>query len=264
MASEAALYTIGQLADLAGVTPRTIRYYTAEGLLPRPDARGQYALYGDEHLLRLQLIGQLKEAYLPLSEIKARIDHLDDAQIRALLDAQHESPAPPASAADYLAQLRARQQAPPARRRLAERGEPYPAAEAPMLSLHPPAAPAPAARAPAPPAYGFAAPIPGIPMQGGALAAAPPPEEAEAAAPPQQASLLRKLMPQHRPSAQKDAARADAAAPRQTSPHAEQHWRRIDLAPGVELHIREPAAPALRERIEQLIALAHHLFEIGD
>jgi len=38
--AEAMFYTIGQLAELAGVTPRTIRYYTAEELLPRPDARG--------------------------------------------------------------------------------------------------------------------------------------------------------------------------------------------------------------------------------
>ena len=84
--AETTLYTISQLAELAGVTPRTIRYYTAEGLLPRPDARGQYALYGEPHLLRLQLIGQLKETYLPLGEIKMRIENLDDAQIRALLD----------------------------------------------------------------------------------------------------------------------------------------------------------------------------------
>src|SRR3954470_2417771 len=112
MMAEETLYTIGQLAELAGVTPRTIRYYTAEGLLPRPDARGQYALYGAEHLLRLQLIGQLKENYLPFGEIKARIEHLDTEQIRALLDEQRDSPAPPTSAADYLAQVRAHQQAP--------------------------------------------------------------------------------------------------------------------------------------------------------
>src|SRR5215210_2899635 len=102
--SEETLYTIGQLAERAGVTPRTIRYYTAEGLLPRPDARGQYALYGEEHLLRLQLIGHLKETYLPLGEIKARIENLDADQIRALLDEHRESPVSPTSAADYLAQ----------------------------------------------------------------------------------------------------------------------------------------------------------------
>lgn len=243
--AEATLYTIGQLAELAGVTPRTIRYYTAEGLLPRPDVRGQYALYGEPHLLRLQLIGQLKETYLPLGEIKMRIENLDAAQIRALLDEHRESPAPPASAADYLAQVRARQQVPYSARRLAAHGESY-AAEIPMMSLHSPPVPAPVARAPAAPAYGFVTPI--------VAPAADPHAEAEeaVAAPPQQDSLLRKLMPQHRPFARQDSAQA------------EQHWRRIDLAPGVELHVREPVAPALHERIEQLIVLARELFESSE
>jgi DNA-binding transcriptional MerR regulator len=244
--AEETLYTIGQLAEIAGVTPRTIRYYTAEGLLPRPDARGQYALYGEEHLLRLQLIGRLKETYLPLGEIKARIENLDAEQIRALLDEQRDSLAPTTSAADYLAQVRARQQAPQSARHLAERAESYAAAEKPALSLRPPTAPP----APAAPAYGFAAPI--------AVPAAESRRTEEAAtAPPQQAGLLRKLMPQRR-------SRADAAASKEESPQLEQRWRRIDLAPGVELHIREPAAPALHERIDQLIAHARSLFEGGD
>jgi len=58
--------------------------------------------------------------------------------------------------------------------------------------------------------------------------------------------------------------RADAAASKEESPQADQRWRRVDLAPGVELHIREPAAPALHERIDRLIALARSLFEGGD
>ncbi len=241
------LYTIGELAELAGVTPRTIRYYTAEGLLPRPDARGQYALYGQEHLLRLQLIARLKAAYLPLGEIKARIEYLDAEQIRALLDEYRDSVVPPTSAADYLAQVRARQQAPQSVRHLAERAESYAAAEKPALSLRPPAAPP--APAPAAPVYGFAAPI-------ATPAASPQTEEASAPAPPQQ-GLLHKLIPQRR-------ARADAAASKEESPQDEQRWRRVDLAPGVELHIREPIAPALRKRVERLIALAQSLFKADD
>jgi DNA-binding transcriptional MerR regulator len=242
--AEAAPYTIGQLAELAGVTPRTIRYYTAEGLLPRPDARGQYARYGEQHLLRLQLIAQLKDAYLPLGEIKMRIENLGTEQIRALLDEQRDLPMPPISASDYLSQVRARQQALQSSRHLAERAESY-AAERPSLSLRPPAAAVPA---PAAPAYGFAVPIVAPAIE------APRTEEAAA---PQQAGLLRNLIPQRR-------ARADAAAAGQELPHSEQRWRRIDLAPGVELHIREPAAPALHERIDRLIALARSLFKIDD
>jgi len=245
--AEEPTYTISQLAELAGVTLRTIRYYTAEGLLPRPDTRGQYALYGEPQLLRLQLIAQLKQTYLPLGEIKARIGDLDDAQIRALLDEQRTALTPPASAADYLAQIRIRQPT----RHLAERAEAY-TAETPMMSLRPPAAPASAALP-----YGFATPIT-------APAAAPPAEEAAApAVSPQPTSLLSKLMPQHRPAVRPDSAQP-AAAPKPAAPQAEQRWRRIELAPGIELHIRESAAPTFNERIAQLIALVHELFEIGD
>jgi MerR family transcriptional regulator, copper efflux regulator len=246
--TEATQYTIGQLAELAAVTPRTIRYYTTEGLLPRPDTRGQFALYGEEHLLRLRLIAQLKTSYLPLGEIKARIAHLDADQVRALLEDQRDEVAPSTSAADYLAQVRARQLAPQSARHLAERAEPYTAAERPSLSLHSPAGPAASAPAPATPAYGFAAPItaPG--------ATSPRAEEAPAA--PPQVGLLRKLMPQ-RPARDDGAAKEDA-------PPDEQRWRRIELAPGVELHLREPAVPAFRERIDRLIALARSLFKADD
>src|SRR3954468_1000310 len=100
--AEETLYTIGRLAELAGATPRTIRYYSAEGLLPRPDARGQYALYGEEHLLRLRVIARLKEAYLPLGEIKLRLEQLTNDQLRELLADEPAEPVTSANAADYL------------------------------------------------------------------------------------------------------------------------------------------------------------------
>ena len=246
---EETLYTIGQLAEHAGVTPRTIRYYTAEGLLPRPDARGHYALYGEQHLLRLQLIAHLKETYLPLSEIKARIENLDAEQMHALLDEQRESVTSAISAAEYLAQVRIRQQVSQPTRRMAERPESYATAETPTLSLRPPAAPAPSAPAPAAPAYGFAAAI--------AAPAAPERIEEAATALPQQAGLLRRLLPQRR-------ARADADGPKEESLQGDQRWRRIDLAPGVELHIRESVVPAQHELIDRLIALARSLFKADD
>src|SRR5688572_6152833 len=64
---------IAELAQRAGVTPRTIRYYVAEGLLPPPGGRGQRRAYGPEHLERLDAIRQLKAAYLPLHEIRRRL-----------------------------------------------------------------------------------------------------------------------------------------------------------------------------------------------
>ncbi|HZW02420.1 MAG TPA: MerR family transcriptional regulator, partial [Anaerolineaceae bacterium] len=57
-------YLIHELADLAGVSIRTIRYYINEGLLPAPDARGRYSTYREEYLDRLRLIRKLKDAFL--------------------------------------------------------------------------------------------------------------------------------------------------------------------------------------------------------
>jgi DNA-binding transcriptional MerR regulator len=65
--------TIAELAERAGVTPRTIRYYVAEGLLPPPGGSGQHRVYGQAHLDRLQAIRNLKAAYLPLHEIRRKL-----------------------------------------------------------------------------------------------------------------------------------------------------------------------------------------------
>jgi DNA-binding transcriptional MerR regulator len=231
-------YSIGELAKQAGVTPRTIRYYTAEGLLPRPDARGQYALYREEHLLRLRLIARLKEAYLPLGEIKARIEQLNLDQLRELLSEPGSQAS--SSAADYVAEILSRQ----APQILAESSAHYTAEwPEPPVGFQSPTAMLPGGSPPARPVappYGFAA--------------AAPAEEtlAASAGTPASRGLLRKLIARGR---ERDAARGGAAAER---------WRRLTLAPGVELHIREPAETAVRERVERLLALARELFPGDD
>lgn len=87
-------FTISDLAKQAGVTPRTIRYYTAEGLLPPPDTRGRYAHYGPEHLRRLAQISQLKADYLPLSVIRERLGNPEPNLSRQI----REAGAPPYAA----------------------------------------------------------------------------------------------------------------------------------------------------------------------
>jgi DNA-binding transcriptional MerR regulator len=181
-------YSIGELAAAAGVTPRTIRFYTAEGLLPPPETRGRYASYGPAYLDRLRLIGRLKAAYLPLSEIRARLASMSDAEVRAAL----AEDAPADSAAAYLARV-----------------------------LAPPAAPRAVAEAPAPYGAHMALPV-------GA---------------PRAALSLGRAVAQDAAAATEDGER----------------WRRVPLADGVELHIREPQPPRQAARVQQVIEQARAL-----
>ncbi len=87
-------YTIQELAERCGVTPRTIRFYIEEGLLPPPLQEGRIGLYTDEHVERLELIRRLKEAFLPLRQIHRLVNSLSSAEIRALLETLPRAPQP--------------------------------------------------------------------------------------------------------------------------------------------------------------------------
>ncbi len=76
-------YRLAELADVSGVTARTIRYYIAEGLLPAPEGAGPAAVYTAAHRDRLALINDLKGRYLPLREIHRRLAALTDDEVRA-------------------------------------------------------------------------------------------------------------------------------------------------------------------------------------
>ncbi|MEP7285227.1 MAG: MerR family transcriptional regulator [Chloroflexota bacterium] len=66
---------IGDLAELAGVTQRTIRYYESIGLLAPGQREGHgHHYYTEETLLRLRKIDQLKRLGLSLEEIGEVID----------------------------------------------------------------------------------------------------------------------------------------------------------------------------------------------
>lgn len=94
-------YTLQDLAELADVTPRTIRFYVAQGLLPSPGRVGPGTTYGPGHLARLKLIRQLQREHLPLAEIRARLESLSDAAVLALVDAPQRITGP-TSATDYI------------------------------------------------------------------------------------------------------------------------------------------------------------------
>ncbi|MET7395348.1 MerR family transcriptional regulator [Dactylosporangium sp. NPDC005572] len=65
------MITIGQLADYAGVTVKTVRHYHERGLLEEPprDSSG-YRRYGAAHAVQLVKIRTLAEAGVPLARIK--------------------------------------------------------------------------------------------------------------------------------------------------------------------------------------------------
>lgn len=85
-------YWISELADLTQVSTRTIRYYIDEGLLPQPEIRGKYAVFTDEYLHRLRLIKCLKDAYLPLKQIKLLLVTFNEEQIKGLLNEFEKDP----------------------------------------------------------------------------------------------------------------------------------------------------------------------------
>ena len=63
-------YTINQLAKLAGVSTRTLRYYDQCGLLPPKTVRSNgYRIYGETEVNRLQQILFYRELGVELSEI---------------------------------------------------------------------------------------------------------------------------------------------------------------------------------------------------
>lgn len=226
-------YTISELAEAAGATQRTIRYYTAEGLLPPPDTRGRYALYGRDHLRRLELIARLKEAYLPLNEIKARVTRLKPEEVEQALTTLQTAPtqAPQADAAEYIARVLQTQNKLPLPQIMEMQASPelQPSALINEQSM----APATHLLAPRPPQI----------MED--LSPTPAPV---VSAP--KTSLHSRFFP---------SPAEDPAI--QAAPVGDERWQRLTLAPGVELHVREPLEPLQRARVEQLIAQARELLK---
>ena len=69
-----AQWRIDELAQQAGLTVDTIRYYAREGLLDAPERSGRHKLYGPEHLDRLGRIRDLQAQRFSLAAIKALLN----------------------------------------------------------------------------------------------------------------------------------------------------------------------------------------------
>jgi DNA-binding transcriptional MerR regulator len=66
-------YSIDELADLGGVSRRTVRYYVQEDLLPAPLGVGRGRHYDIRHLNALQRVKAMQEAGQPLQAIRAAL-----------------------------------------------------------------------------------------------------------------------------------------------------------------------------------------------
>lgn len=93
----------GELADLAGVTVRTLRHYHQVGLLPEPPrSSGGYRQYEVGHLVRLLRITRLTALGVPLSALSGVLD--DPSAAEELLEALDQE------AATEIARLTARRE----------------------------------------------------------------------------------------------------------------------------------------------------------
>ena len=75
-------FSIDQLSTLAGVTPRTVRYYIAEGLVDRPEGEKRGSHYLRRHLEQLLVIRRWTDAGVSLE------------RVRELMTGAPEDPAP--------------------------------------------------------------------------------------------------------------------------------------------------------------------------
>jgi DNA-binding transcriptional MerR regulator len=255
-------YSLADLARLADVTPRTIRYYVAQGLLPSPEAAGPATRYGDGHLARLRLIKRLQRDHLPLAEIRIRLERMEDEEVQALLDASgNVVPEPPQSGAETLVYVQALMSkagvSPRVHGQAPETIAPDAAPPPPVSRTIPGLAALHALKPPtgAPPA-GFFMDLaeevtPGPAPDHAALAAAPAPDHAAPAAPAPAAPAPAALAP---------AAPASGVSSRPVAGDRST-WERLVISADVEIHVRRPLDRVANKRVDQLARIARELFD---
>jgi DNA-binding transcriptional MerR regulator len=90
--SGGAFLQIGEAADRAQLTQRTLRYYEEKGLLHSPTRMdGGFRLYSDEDMERIDRIRQLKELLgFSLAEIKEMLE-FDDVRLQVKAEWRREA-----------------------------------------------------------------------------------------------------------------------------------------------------------------------------
>jgi MerR family transcriptional regulator, copper efflux regulator len=71
---DGAVYRIGEIAEIAHVSKRTIDYYTSIGLLKAERSKSNYRIYSDDSLEDLKFIEEWKSLHYPLDEIRRKLE----------------------------------------------------------------------------------------------------------------------------------------------------------------------------------------------
>jgi DNA-binding transcriptional MerR regulator len=230
-------HSIADLARLTGVTPRTVRYYVAQGLLPGANDAGPGAWYDERHLARLRLIRRLQAQHLPLAEIRTRLDELSDDEVGELGSAEAtETTQPQTSALDY---IRGVLGTPPR-----STPPPRPAAVLPVERPLP--------RPLASPPRAKRLMLARLREPIGGMGIHPPGIDSDAADAVQESRPMRG-------SLEPPVAPPPAPPPATTSTRSQ--WDRIGLTPDIELHVRRPLSRLDNRRVERLITIARQLLK---
>jgi DNA-binding transcriptional MerR regulator len=80
-------YSLADLGDLTGVSPRTVRYYIQQGLLPAAPRTGPGARYAEDSLRRLRFIRACQEDGWPLAKVRDHLERLSPDEVEAMLSA---------------------------------------------------------------------------------------------------------------------------------------------------------------------------------
>src|SRR5262245_44081750 len=75
-------YSIAELTQLTGLPRRTIHFYVGKGLIPAPSSKGGPARYGEEALIKLQMIRILQGSHLKLDGIRQALAAMSLAEMR--------------------------------------------------------------------------------------------------------------------------------------------------------------------------------------
>ena len=233
---------ISELAEKAGVSVRTIRFYINEGLLPPPQARGRYSAYNEEYLTRIELIKLLKSAFLPLKEIKRMVESLSKEETEHMLHHLSEAASTP---------LPAPAGTPSA---IGTEATPKRATSPDNAGVIPPEKPGVIKESGLSEALNYITRL--LQSQSAPVSHRSPPAAAAPSASPPAAAPLRQFTARSRASL--EWAEEDAGATQ--AEESESSWRRYSIQPGVELLVSESVYNRSAPSIHKIVAQIKQLF----